>query len=70
MLGLEEGALVFVVGDSGGGFDAATIEEGEGMQIMRDRMAALGGDLTIESEPGRGTTVVGRISARALERTA
>ncbi len=33
---------------------------------MRDRMAALGGSLTIESAPGTGTTVIGALPARAL----
>ena len=28
---------------------------------MADRIAALGGQLSIDSSPGRGTTVVGRI---------
>jgi signal transduction histidine kinase len=68
-LDIEGDDLVFVVADSGAGFDIATIEEGEGMQIMRDRMAALEGALSIESEPGRGTTVAGRVPARPLERT-
>jgi len=34
---------------------------------MADRMAALGGDLQIRSQPGHGTTVTGRLPVRALE---
>jgi signal transduction histidine kinase len=34
---------------------------------MADRLAALGGDLQVRSEPGRGTTVTGRLPVRALE---
>jgi signal transduction histidine kinase len=41
--------------------------EGEGIQIMRDRIAAVGGTLAIDSAPGRGTTVTGTVPARALE---
>ena len=39
----------------------------EGLRIMRDRMAALGGTLTIESVPGAGTTVTGTLPAHVLE---
>jgi signal transduction histidine kinase len=34
---------------------------------MRDRMAAFGGELTIESAPGEGTTVTGTVPARVFE---
>ena len=35
----------------------------------RDRMAAFGGTLTIESTPGAGTTVTGSVRAAALKVT-
>jgi signal transduction histidine kinase len=35
---------------------------------MADRMAALGGDLQIRTQPGHGTTVTGRLPVRGLER--
>jgi signal transduction histidine kinase len=60
-------AIRFVVRDDGPGFDVTTTVEGEGTQIMRDRMTALGGSLTIESPPGAGTTVTGRVPSRAME---
>lgn len=47
------------VRDDGDGFvpvDART-ESGFGLRAMRERVAELGGELTIESEPGAGTTV-------------
>jgi signal transduction histidine kinase len=59
--------LSFVVQDDGPGFDPTTVEEHEGMQIMRDRIAALDGALEIWSAPGRGTSVTGRIPARLPE---
>ena len=34
---------------------------GQGLQNMRDRLEALSGRLTITSEPGRGTRVVGSV---------
>jgi signal transduction histidine kinase len=37
------------------------------MQIMTDRVAALGGTIAVESAPGRGTMVTGRVPARVLE---
>lgn len=66
-LGLEgPDALTFVVRDDGAGFDPATVELREGMQIMTDRIAALGGTIAVESSPGEGTTVSGRIPAPVL----
>ena len=60
------GEVSFSVRDRGSGFQVDHAEAGEGLQIMRDRMAALGGTLEIESTPGAGTTVTGALPARAL----
>ena len=59
--------LSFTVRDHGAGFAVGQTSEGEGFQIMRDRMAAFGGELTIESAPGQGTTVTGTVPARMFE---
>ena len=48
--------LVAEVSDDGRGFGPEA-EPGGGSRSMRERAAALGGELRIESEPGRGTTV-------------
>jgi signal transduction histidine kinase len=57
----RDGALEFSVADDGGGFDAGSNGTGTGIQGMRDRMAVFGGDAEIESSPGLGTIVRGRV---------
>lgn len=47
-----------IIHDDGAGFDPATLTpENLGLAIMRERAAAIGAQLTIESAPGAGTTV-------------
>jgi signal transduction histidine kinase len=53
--------LTFGVEDDGAGFDPARTKLGTGLQGMSDRLEALGGGLEIRSEPGRGTTIAGRV---------
>jgi signal transduction histidine kinase len=57
----RDGALEFSVADDGGGFDPGSNGIGTGIQGMRDRMAVFGGDAEIESSPGHGTIVRGRV---------
>jgi signal transduction histidine kinase len=58
-LGRKRDAVTVVVEDDGVGFDPArTREEGLGLIGMRERVALVGGRLTIESRPGAGTTFV------------
>jgi len=54
-------ALVFEVADDGEGFDPALAPRGAGQTNMADRLAALGGELEVRSQPGAGTTVIGTI---------
>jgi signal transduction histidine kinase len=56
--------LRFEVEDDGRGFDPAATGYGTGVQGMVDRLAALGGELRVLSEPGSGTTVVGTLPLR------
>jgi len=58
----EDGELVFTIQDDGQGFDQATTELGSGLQNMADRLAALGGELFVDSQPGEGTLVEGRLA--------
>jgi signal transduction histidine kinase len=60
-LGHHDGELTFEVTDDGRGFEAGTTPPGSGTQNMADRVAALGGSIEIQSRPGAGTTVRGRI---------
>jgi signal transduction histidine kinase len=60
-LSQENGVLSFSVLDDGRGFDTAVAGTGTGLQGMADRIDAVGGELSVESTPGRGTTVAGRI---------
>lgn len=62
---LVDGALVLVVADDGPGFDRAEVDgTGSGLLGMEDRLAAVGGTLVVESTPGIGTTVRGRVPVR------
>ncbi|MGD9736414.1 MAG: sensor histidine kinase [Solirubrobacterales bacterium] len=53
--------LRFEVSDDGCGFLAAETATGSGITGMRDRLAAVGGELEVESAPGAGTRVRGRV---------
>jgi signal transduction histidine kinase len=50
---------MFSVIDDGAGFDPKAVSDGTGVQNMKDRVASLGGRLSLESQPGKGTTVSG-----------
>jgi signal transduction histidine kinase len=55
----EEGALVFEVVEDGAVSEAATADSD--LARLRDRVEALGGQLTVVSEPGHGTRVSGSL---------
>jgi signal transduction histidine kinase len=57
--------LTFTVEDDGVGFDPVRTRLGTGLQGMSDRLEALGGGLEIRSQPGNGTTIIGRIPTRS-----
>jgi signal transduction histidine kinase len=57
----EQGALLFEVRDDGAGFDQRAHHPGTGLTNMSDRVGAVGGRLTISSEPDGGTCISGMI---------
>jgi signal transduction histidine kinase len=63
----ESGRLIFSVRDEGPGFDVATATPHRGLQSMRDRVEAAGGELAIESAPGEGTSVTGWIPLTSMD---
>ena len=54
---LDDGGVELTVLDDGRGFAFAESERGLGIGGMRERALLVGGELTIESRPERGTTV-------------
>jgi signal transduction histidine kinase len=55
----RDGQLIVSVRDAGVG--TADISRGGGLRGLADRVAAIGGSLSIESRPGVGTTVIARL---------
>jgi signal transduction histidine kinase len=57
----ESDGLRFEVTDDGVGFDVEHRPLGTGLMSMTDRLGAVGGRLSVTSDPGRGTSVTGVI---------
>jgi signal transduction histidine kinase len=55
--------IEFCVEDDGAGFDPASVKRGSGLTNLADRVAAVGGTLHVDSSPGHGTRVTGRVPA-------
>jgi PAS domain S-box-containing protein len=55
----DDGCLRVEIGDDGAG--AADLRPGSGLQGLRDRVAAVNGTLTIDSQPGAGTILRARL---------
>ena len=53
--------LRFEVRDDGAGFAEGEVLSGAGLTSMRDRIAAVGGFLAIQTEPGEGVSVSGTV---------
>jgi signal transduction histidine kinase len=53
----EHTGVVIRVTDNGRGFDPEQTARGRGLNNLRHRAAELGGELTIQSRPGRGTSI-------------
>lgn len=63
------GTIEILLQDDGAGFQPASPTEGNGLANMKQRLANIGGECVISSEPGKGTTVRIQLLVRALEKT-
>jgi signal transduction histidine kinase len=54
-------AVTFTVSDNGAGFSLDQVLRGSGLGNLNRRLAAHGGEVEVESSPGRGTTVHGSV---------
>jgi signal transduction histidine kinase len=61
----DNGVLRMEVRDDGAGFDAGSMVAGAGFVNMRDRLAAVDGELVTHSSPGRGTRLIVTIPLEA-----
>lgn len=61
VLSRQDDSIQLAVMDSGIGFDPARQEVGLGTKSMKERVRLVGGSLSIESQPGEGTSVIVRI---------
>jgi signal transduction histidine kinase len=57
----QDGHVELAVRDAGAGFDPAAPHAGSGLAHIRDRVAELGGTVSIDSAPGRGAALTVRV---------
>ena len=58
---LDGGWVEFAIEDDGAGFPLGEIRRGAGLDNLADRVASHGGTLVVQSEPGAGARISGRI---------
>jgi len=68
----DANAIDLTVCDSGSGFDAAQAMKGRGLGLisMKERVSLVDGELSISSEPQKGTTVYVRVPLRSTMKPA
>ena len=67
-LAVKRGSVEFIVTDNGRGFDPdARSGSGLGLISMRERASLLGGQFSVKSAPGSGTTVLARFPIPSTE---
>jgi signal transduction histidine kinase len=72
LLNHNSNAIHLTVHDPGRGFDAAQATRGRGLGLtsMKERIALVGGELSIESQQPNGTTVYVRVPLRPPAKSA
>jgi len=60
-LAREDNEIILTVEDDGAGFDMGRVEKGVGLDSMRERLEAIGGQLEISSQRSGGTRVMARV---------
>jgi signal transduction histidine kinase len=60
-----DGPLTLEIQDDGRGFEVGRCDGGMGLENIRQRVVALGGELAVDSAPGKGTTL--RVTVPVLE---
>jgi len=66
-LARQNGRVVLEIADDGVGFDVASGATGHGLHNMRERAFAVGGTMTVTSEPGSGARIRLELPAREEE---
>lgn len=57
----DDGCARLVIEDDGAGFEPDTSADGFGLAGMTERLGLVGGSLTVDSEPGRGTRLIAAV---------
>jgi signal transduction histidine kinase len=62
-LAMDENDICLSIFDSGEGFDpdSQKVRDSLGLVSMRERIRAVGGSLTVDSNPGAGTRIVAKV---------
>jgi signal transduction histidine kinase len=60
-LDLGDAVAQLWVSDDGRGFTPSTVDSGFGLVGMRERLELVGGSVTVDSGPGRGTRLTVRV---------
>jgi signal transduction histidine kinase len=66
----SDNAITLAVEDKGAGFDPAEVRDkpGLGLSSMRERVQLVGGHFTVNTEPGRGTSIHVSIPLKRAEK--
>jgi len=57
----RDGLFTLAIRDDGAGFDPASVQKGQGLHNMRERVEKLGGTITLSSAPSKGAELIVRV---------